>query len=458
MKRFFRWVGSMALAVAVGGAFLAWQGYLPVARGRTPEAEAQPASARPAERRLAPVAVTVAPVTARTVQRRVQVVGTLYGIEEIEVSAKVAGRVARILHEVGDVVRPGDVLLEVDPTDLQLAATEAARSLELELARLGLTEVPAAGFDVSRLPGVERARLLEKNARSKYDRSQALLKRQALSPQDLEQTENDFEVARVGTRQAVLEAESSIAAIRHRQALLETLQQKVRDARLVVPTPSRSDERVAARVVHASAVRHEHAAPEFVIAARLISEGEMVNDSPATNLFRLVMDRPLKLKANVPERHAGEIRVGQHVDVSVEAWPGETFAGTVARVNPTVDRENRTFEIEVGIPNAERRLRPGSFSKASVLTRAETGVSTIPEEALVKFAGVVKVFVVRDGAARAVPVETGARMESDVAGRVRNWEEARGDFQPGDLVVTSGHSQLAEGTPVRIREETAPSR
>lgn len=448
----------MALVVGVGGAFLAWQGYLPVARGRTHAAEAQHVPSKPAERRIAPVAVTVAPVTARTVQRRVQVVGTLYGIEEIEVSAKVAGRVARILHDVGDVVRPGDLLLEVDPTDLQLAATEAARSLELELARLGLTEVPGAGFDVGKLPGVERARLLEKNAHSKFERSQALLKRQALSPQDLEQTENDFEVARVSTRQAILDAESSIAAIRHRQALLETLQQKVRDARLVAPTPSRPDERVAQRIVHASAVRHERSAAEFVVASRLISEGEMVNDSPATNLFRLVIDRPLKLKANVPERHAGEIRVGQHVDVTVEAWPGETFAGTVARVNPTVDRENRTFEIEVGIPNAERRLRPGSFSKASVLTREQADVPTIPEEALVRFAGVVKVFVVRDETARALPVETGARIEVDALGHIQNWEEARGDFQPGDIVVTSGHSQLAEGTPVRIREDTALGR
>lgn len=178
----------------------------------------------------------------------------------------------------------------------------------------------------------------------------------------------------------------------------------------------------------------------------------MVNDSPATSLFKLVMDRPLKLKARVPERHVSEIEIGQTVQVSVEAWPRELFTGSVARVNPTVDRENRTFEIEVRIPNEDRRLRAGSFAKAAVLTREEQNVSTIPENSLVKFAGVVKVFVVRNGLAHSVPVEPGLRLEVKSDGRVESWQEAAGELEPGDLVVTTGHSQLADETPVRIRE------
>jgi multidrug efflux pump subunit AcrA (membrane-fusion protein) len=458
LKRLFRW--TISLAVVAGGvaAVLVWQGILPVAHGRAPAAHAPPASAASTPGSGAgstprAVAVTVAPVTPRPIKRQVQVVGTLHGVEEFEMAAKVDGRIVRLLHDVGDVVHPGDLLLEVDPTDLRLTTTEVMRSLELELARLGLSAVPARGFDIGTVPGVARARLLEKNARKKFERSQALLRKQALSREDLEQSETDYEVAEANTRQAMLDAEATLASIRQREALLESAQQKLRDTKVVVPTPSVGHERLAARFVLASGTGGQTLPEtEYVISARMVSEGEMVNDSPATSLFKLVMDRSLKLKAHVPERHAGEIEIGQTVLVSVEAWPGERFTGTVARMNPTVDPENRTFEIEVCIPNEDRRLRAGSFAKAAVLTREQPDVATIPESALVRFAGVVKVFVVRDDVAHAVPVEAGIRLDVESADRVEVWRETAGELEPGDLVVTTGHSQLADETPVRIRE------
>jgi RND family efflux transporter MFP subunit len=164
------------------------------------------------------------------------------------------------------------------------------------------------------------------------------------------------------------------------------------------------------------------------------------------------MDRPLKLKANVPERYVSEIGIGQRVEVEVEAYAGEIFAGTVARVNPTVDRENRTFEIEVRIPNEDRRLRAGSFAKSAILTREEASVPTIPEEALVRFAGVTKVFVVDGQEVRSVSVEPGLRLTIEEDGRRQFWQELVGGPELGSAVVTTGHSQLADGTPVRIRE------
>lgn len=453
-------MGTLLLLAACGAGLLAWQGILPVARGRTRDATPAPDAVGSAKKVPAAVAVTVAPVTGRVVQRRVQVVGSLHGAEEIEVASKVDGRVIRIAHDVGDVVHPGDILLEVDPTDLRLATTEATRALELELARIGLSAVPEGPFDVATLPGVARAWLLEKNARNKLDRSQALLKRQALSHEDLEQSETDFEVAQANTRQAILDAEATVASIRQREALLETARQKLRDVRIVVPTPSTISARMAQRIVPVSASGRGKSGSassdaEYVVAARMVSEGEMVHDAPSSTIvFRLVMDRPLKLKANVPERYAGEVAIGQRVDVSVEAYPHEVFEGKVARVNPTVDRENRTFEIEVRIPNDDRRLRAGSFAKAALLTREEASVPTIPEEALVRFAGVVKVFVVRDDVVQAVPVEPGLRIEVESDGRRLNWQEVTGGLELADLVVTSGHSQLVDGKQVRIRETT----
>ena len=125
------------------------------------------------------------------------------------------------------------------------------------------------------------------------------------------------------------------------------------------------------------------------------------------------------------------------------------FSGKISRLNPTIDQDNRSFQVEVLVPNDEHLLRPGSFAKGSVVTRDDSEGLVVPLESLVTFAGVNKVFVVRDGKAHGVEVK--------LAERGPGWLEVLGDLHHGDQVATSGYTQLADGTPVRIRtpESTA---
>jgi len=191
----------------------------------------------------------------------------------------------------------------------------------------------------------------------------------------------------------------------------------------------------------------------YVVAQRTVSEGELVRPGSGA-VFRLVVADALKLQAAVPERHLGEIKVGQPVEIRVEAHPREKFTGAVSRVNPTVDRASRTFQIEVAVPNPNRRLAPGSFSKAEVRTRLDPDAVLVPEEALVQFAGVTKVFVVRDGKAAVVVVRpTDARVETGEPGRSRVLAEVSGNIRPGDQVATSGQAKLTDGAAVRVRGE-----
>jgi multidrug efflux pump subunit AcrA (membrane-fusion protein) len=127
----------------------------------------------------------------------------------------------------------------------------------------------------------------------------------------------------------------------------------------------------------------------------------------------------------------------------------------VARVNPTVDRTSRTFQAEVHVPNDDRRLSAGSFARADILTRIDPQARTVPEEAVVSFAGVTKVFAVTGGRAREVHVRTGGSLTVDGPGGRRTWVELEGagaELAPGTPVVTSGQSQLADGAAVRVRE------
>ena len=454
-----RWMKTVGILTVVGGGVVAaaFFGLIPGwKRPAEPTASAPPTAPHTARHPEA-IAVTVTAAVQRTVERRVRTVGTLHGFEEIEISPQVDGNVRRVARDVGDLVSPGDLLLEIDATDFQLAVQENARALELELARLGLNKVPDASFSPETLPSVERARLVERNAADTFERYKALTARGVMTKDDYEKAELNLQTARLDTKQRLLEAEQTLAAVRHRQAVLETAGKRLRDTRILAPaitvrTPPVLEPAAgsAGRVVPAADADPTLA---YTVAERFVSEGEIVRAAPPSKLFRLVVDSVLKLKAAVPERYASQVRPGQEVDLAVESLSGRTISGRVARVNPTVDTANRTFEVEVWVPNRDRLLKSGSFATASILLGADAGAVTVPEEAIVRYAGVTKLFTVVDEKAVVIPVELGSRLEiSEPAGAVHRWVEVSGSLAVGVPVVTTGHSQLSDGASVRVRE------
>jgi multidrug efflux pump subunit AcrA (membrane-fusion protein) len=379
------------------------------------------------------VPVTADVVRARELRRTIPVTGTLAGFEDITLSPKVDGRILTARYDVGDPAVPGAVLLDIDPTDARNAVAMERRSLDAELARLGLTELPPAEFDVDAVPEVQRAEAARLNARRTYDRVTAV---GSASRQELDAAETELKVAEANKRAAFTVARATLAAAKMRRASLDMAEQKLADCQLRVPEP-------AGWGAWAAAVGPGAAPGRFTVATKMASEGEMVRSMPGTNVYRLVASHILKLKVTVPERYTPEVKVGQPVDVRVDAFPDAVFVGRVARVSPTIDTQSRTFHAEVHVPNPTDKLKAGGFARAEIVIGA-AAVTTIPPAALVVFAGVSKVFVTDGTAAKAVPVEVGVRE--------KDWIEVRGELRDGEKVVTSGFSRLFDGSPVKVRE------
>ncbi|MSR80255.1 MAG: efflux RND transporter periplasmic adaptor subunit [Gemmataceae bacterium] len=436
MKPFI--IGILLLAVGLGGGFW-YKHHGPGANKPLEKAGKELAEKAPTTHKVfKPVAVTVAPVTHRRSQRLVKGVGSLYGQEEITITPKVEGRILNTLVDVGDRVKPGDLLLIIDDTDFLLAESEAQKALELELSKVGLKTLPQGPVDVNQIPLVVRAGFLEKNSQIRKDRLFRL--GGTTSPEEREQADTENRVANANYRQAILDAQTTLASAQLRQAQLNTAKQRLADTKVRIPEPKTTLK--DAKIV------------EYAVTQRLVTQGELLKTSPSTSMsaFKLVIDNPLKLQAAVPERHLSEVRLGQLVDLEVESYRGRIFQGTVARINPSIDRINRTFQIEVDVPNMEKLLHSGSFAKASIQTRVDEKALTVPEESVLNYAGVVKVFVVREGKAVEVPVETGVRMVVGAKGQESAWVEVMGDLKVGEMVVTSGQSQLHRGREVRIRK------
>jgi len=185
------------------------------------------------------------------------------------------------------------------------------------------------------------------------------------------------------------------------------------------------------------------------VARRFVSAGEYVH--PGSQLFTLVAEDPLKLRGNVPERFAHELQVGQAVQVQVDAFPESTFAGRLARISPASSPESRAVAIEAIVVNRDRKLKPGFFANAAVITRTDDQALMVPQEALITFAGVTKLFVISEGKAHERQVQVGSRSNGGLVEIVRGIEAT-------EVVATSGLAKLEDGSTVSVRVPVSASR
>jgi len=386
-----------------------------------------------------PVTVTVADVESRPIERTVDVVGNLKGWQEVTVGAKKVGRVARVRHDIGDRVRPGELLVQFETVDADLAIDQAEKQLLAELAKVGviLKAVPSQApsvddVDVMKLPSVVQSQVALERARMNLAREKSLMTKGAGMKQDLQNTESDVRSAEAALDNVVLTARSTLVSALAAKVGLDVRRQSRVDMDILAPTPSRPPFGLKTPV-------------SYAVAKLSVSEGQMIKEGEA--VFELVVENPLRLWLNVPERFAAEVKPGQEVRIEVASYPGESFVGKLARINPTVDSASRTFQVEAAVPNDAGKLRPGGFAKARVVTDRESDATVVPLDAVVRFAGVTKLFVLGDDAkAHAVAVETGKEGPG--------WVEVLGaNLPPKARVITTGQGSLAEGTPVVVRKD-----
>lgn len=378
------------------------------------------------------------PVVRLPVERTLTITGTLFGREEVTLSAKVGGRVTEVLLDLGDAAPGGTPVLQIDPTDYELNIETRRASLAAALARLGLTELPPADFDIGLVPTVGRARAEEANAKARFERARELFEQTPplIAPQEFADIRTQAEVASWSANVEVLTAGATLADARAQAAQLASAQQQLDDA--TVRSPS-------APAVSSSP---SGAAPDsmpipYRVSERLVSLGELV--SPGQAMVRLVASDVLKFRGDVPERYMGLVRAGQSARVMVEA--GEPVEGVVTRVAPAIDTRTRAFTVEIEIANAGDLLKAGGFARAQIITGVDENVPHVPTAAVVTFAGVQRVFVVRDGKAVSQIVATGVARDGlvELVGAPAFTE-----------VVAQGGASLASGQAVEITTATTP--
>jgi RND family efflux transporter MFP subunit len=183
---------------------------------------------------------------------------------------------------------------------------------------------------------------------------------------------------------------------------------------------------------------------EGVLEDRMVETGTLV--SPGTVVARVVDVNPVKINAGVPERYAPDVHVGAPATVTFDVLPEASAEATVNFVGAAVDARNRTFPVELRLPNSNGLIKPEMVANVSIQRRRMEGALVVPQDAVVRIAEGYQVFVVEgegdDAVARARAVTLGPSQGNRVV--------VSEGLQPGDRLVVMGQKNVADGDRVRV--------
>ncbi|TAJ23628.1 MAG: efflux RND transporter periplasmic adaptor subunit [Nitrospirae bacterium] len=317
----------------------------------------------------------------------------------VNLFSRVDGYIAKFHVDKGDFVKANQLLVEIDHTDYVHAVNRAKANLA------------AARADVLRQEATLR------NSKLTLDRMKALIKDQFVSQQDLDTAQVNFDMA-------VAQIESVHAQVQQMEVALQQAETNLTYSYIRAPFAG-------------------------YIAERNLDRGAYVTGSTASTstmsrgILTLHNVHRVRILIEVVEKDVPLVTVGQTAEVRAEAYPDRVFTGQVTRVVQALNRATRTMTVEVDLPNPDLALKGGMFARVEVLVGLHKDAVQIPVDALTRLEESQYVYVVRDGKAYQVPVETGARTEQRI--------EITKGLTGSEEVIVSGKDLVQDGTEVQAR-------
>lgn len=189
-----------------------------------------------------------------------------------------------------------------------------------------------------------------------------------------------------------------------------------------------------------------------IVGFREVSVGDYV--APGETITRLVAMNPLMVEFNIPEVNFADVKRGQLISVTVDAYENKVFKGQVIAIDPNIDPETRNIRIKGEVPNPDLLLRPGMFAYVDINLGEKKDAIMVPEEAIIPKGSEYFVYKIVDKRAVLTQVLIGVRQKA--------MAEIKSGLKTGDVVITTGHMKVHEGSEVKFitdkkSEDTDPA-
>jgi HlyD family secretion protein len=305
------------------------------------------------------IQVITAPITRGDIVDSVGATGTLQAVTTVLVGSQVSGNISWLGADFNSIVKKGQVIARVEPSVFDAQLQQARANLAQTRANLSKAQ-----------SDLERTKVQLTDAQQKYTRAKELASRSLLPQSELDAAKIavDTAEAMVASQQAtVTQAQAGVA-----QSQASVNQNQVNLDHTVIAAPI-----------------------DGIVTQRSVDVGQTVAASmQAPTLFVIAADlTKMQVNANIDEADVGRIRPGQHVSFHVDAYPTETFEGTVSqvRLQPVVVQNVTTYGTVIDVPNPQLKLKPGMTANVKVEIAKRNGVLRVPNAAL-RFRPTAEVF------------------------------------------------------------------
>ena len=351
-----------------------------------------------------PMPVEFATVKRGPVSERVTIVGNLIGAATVEAVPKVNGRLQEVHVRLGDRVRKGQPIAKVEDREIREQVRQQEAAYKVAAATIRQREADL------------------KLAQTNLERNRTLLERQLLPRQTFDDTE--------ARHQAAL-AQLDLARAQFEQSKARLDELRINLSNTVISSPVNG-----------------------FIGKRYLDPGASV--SPNAPVVSIVDIHVVRMVANVVEKDVKRLELGMPAEVSVDAFPGETFSGRIKRIAPVFDPQTRTAEMEIEVPNAHFRLKPGMYARVDLTTESRDNAMTVPSNAVIDVDGRTGVFVATGPQPASSPPAGGAPSGAQatmtakfqpvqIGIRDANHVEITSGITDGARVITTGATALKDG-------------
>jgi RND family efflux transporter MFP subunit len=389
-----RWISGIVVISAVAGVFYlrsAGNTTGPAGQSGQPGAGAAPGGMRgmgAGGRGFAqpPMTVEVTAAGRTDLSDRVLVVGNLIGAQTVELVPKVSGRLQDVRVRLGDRVSRGQPIAKIEDHEIleQVKQSEGASNVSQATIRQREADLKLAQTNVVR--------------------TRSLFSRQLIPQQTLDDAE---------ARDQAASAQLDLARAQFDQTKARLDELKINLANTIITSPV-----------------------DGFVGRRSLDPGAWVTTNSA---FISVVDvHVVRLIVNIVEKDLRRMSVGAPASVEVDAYPGETFPGRIARIAPVLDPSTRTAQIEIEVPNGDARLKPGMYARVRFIVEERKQALTVPVASVVDLNGKRGVFLTAENStAKFFPVVTGLEDQGFI--------EITQGVQEGDRIITTGAAGLRDG-------------
>jgi HlyD family secretion protein len=368
---------------------------------------------RPPEVRVASV------VTAYASQQYAQLTASGYVVAQrrAAVASKATGRLVELRVREGSVVKKDEIIARLDASDV--AAAVLAMQAGVRLAEAGLRQAEAS---------LRQAQVEQGNADVELERSKELQARGFVSTQAVDAAQRRADAARAASASAQAAIAQSQAAIAQAQAQLKA--QQVNEDYALIRAPF-----------------------DGVVLVKNANVGDMITPfSSAAGALGAVVTMAdmgtLEVEADVAESNLAKARIGQPVEITLDALPDMRFRGSVAGIVPTVDRAKATVMTKIRFDRLDPRILPEMSAKVTILSQPATDADQQPLLAVNPQA-----IAERDGKKLLFRVGTDDRVEAvevAVGRKLGDTVEVRGSIKSGDKVALAPPARLQSGAKVAL--------